>query len=402
MLLDDLQNLDESSLRKLCDDKCPESTTLDFKQSLPGSADKDKQELLKDVCAFANTEGGDLVYGISESEEGCAEDLIPIVGELPDAASRRITQVLDAGLDPRVQGVRIRHVDVEGGYVLVLRVPASFDGPHCVRVNTNRRFVMRNGTTTSDLSFDQLRASFDRTATLAERARQFIRERLQAIKKREGSAPVREGPVWAIHLVPISGLAGRHSVDLQPVHAKGFTAFIDNAWGQGAGRSFNLDGLLVHSGDREAGYFAYTQLFRTGAMEAVSVGGDERAIPGSGNRKFVWSNDMTKFFRGKVAEFIFALKGWGFAGPAVLSVAVLNVEGFELHFGTASRFPAHAVADRPHLIVPEVWLPSLDTIKLDADLDGIVRPMMDVLWQAFNVQQCRDFHPKTGVYNPTS
>ena len=401
MLLDDLQHLDESSLRKLCTDKCPESTTLDFKQALPGSADKDKHELLKDVCAFANTEGGDLVYGISESE-GTAGDFAPIVGELPDAASRRILQVLDAGLDPRVQGVQIRHVDVEGGYVLVLRVPASFDGPHCVRVNINRRFVMRNGTTTSDLSFDQLRAGFDRTATLAERARQFIRDRLQAVVKREGSAPVQEGPVWAIHLVPISGLAGRHSVDLQPVHANGFAAFIDNDWGQGAGRSFNLDGLLVHSGDREVGYHAYTQLFRTGAMEAVSVGGGEREISGGGNRKFVWSNDMTKFFRGKVAEFISASKGWGFTGPAVLSFAVLNVEGFELHFENSPRFPAHAVADRAHLIGPEVWLPSLDTIKLDIELDGIVRPMMDVLWQAFNVTRCGDFDRRTGVYNPTS
>ena len=134
-------------------------------------------------------------------------------------------------------------------------------------------------------------------------------------------------------------------------------------------------------------------------MESACEGGAIREV-GNDRRSFVWSDDMTKFFRSKVAEFVSALKGWGFAGPAVLSFAVLNVAGFELYFGDTPRFPAHAVADRANLITPEVWLPSLDTIEVEAELDGIVRPMLDVLWQAFNVVRCRDFDQMTGTYIP--
>lgn len=91
MLLESLDQLNADLLRKLCDDQCPESDTLDFKRDLPGGLDKDKQELLKDVCSLANTDGGDLVYGIEE-KAGAAAVLKPIASELADAAKRRIFQ----------------------------------------------------------------------------------------------------------------------------------------------------------------------------------------------------------------------------------------------------------------------------------------------------------------------
>ncbi|MGH8576375.1 MAG: AlbA family DNA-binding domain-containing protein, partial [Gammaproteobacteria bacterium] len=213
MLLETLDRVSADLLRKLCDDRCPESDTLDFKRELPGGLDKDKHELLKDVCSLANTDGGDLVYGVEE-KAGAASALVPLTGESADAARRRISQILDAGLEPRVQGLRLHHVEVTGGYVLILRVPASFDGPHCVRTNNNRRFVMRNGTSATDLTFDQLRAAFDRTATLAERARRFIARRLQLVIDHKTPKPLLVGPLWVVHLVPVAGLAGRQTVDL--------------------------------------------------------------------------------------------------------------------------------------------------------------------------------------------
>lgn len=396
MLLETLDRIDSGLLHKLCADQCPESNTLDFKRELPGGLDKDKHELLKDVCALANTDGGDLVYGVEE-KAGVASMLIPITNESADAAKRRIFQVLDAGLEPRVQGVRLHHVEVEAGYALVVRVPSSFDGPHCVRTNNNRRFVMRNGTGTTDLTFDQLRAAFDRTATLAERARRFIAARLQLIIDHKTPKPLIAGPIWVVHLVPVAGLAGRHTVDLNTLYSKDFTQFLDNDWGSGS-RTFNLDGLVVHPGSHEnGGYYAYNHIFRTGAMESASLGGAKRQMqPGTPERSIVWSLEMSKFFRKSVDNFLEHAKRWGFAGPAVLSVAVLHVGGYELGIGDAFQFFSKAASDRPHLIIPEIWIQSLDT----AEIDSTVRPLMDMLWQAFGAERCLDFDPTTGAYKP--
>ncbi len=396
MLLETLDQVTTDFLRKLCDDRCPESDTLEFKRIIPGGLDKDKHELLKDVCALANSDGGDLVYGIEESA-GAAAALAPLVGESADAAKRRLSQVLDAGLEPRVQGLRFHQIEMDSGYVLILRVPASYDGPHCVRNNNNRRFVMRNGTSTTDMTFDQLRAAFDRTATLAERARRFIADRLQLIMDRRTPKPLAPGPLWVVHFAPIAGLAGRRTADLKMIYTNEFTTFLGNDWGGGS-RTFNLDGLVVHPGGlQEDGYNAYNHIFRTGAMEGLSIGGAKRQVsPGGPERSFVWSLEMSQFFHSSVVLFLEAAKRWGYAGPAVLSFAVLHVEGYELAVGDSFWRMSRTFSDRPHLILPEAWIENIES----ADIDAIVRPLMDMLWQAFGMERCLDFDATTGIYKP--
>jgi predicted HTH transcriptional regulator len=208
------REIDEGRLLELCAQHFPESQTLDLKQQLPGNADADKREFLKDVCAMANSDGGDLVYGVAEAG-GNAGALSPIAGETADSARRRLGQIADAGLEPRVVGLKFVDVPVTGGYVLIARVPASFDGPHRFFFGNVARFVIRNGTHTVDLNYDQLRMAFDRTATLTERARQFRQARIDAITgDRVGRALVR-GPRAVVHLVPIPSMAGNRSVDIE-------------------------------------------------------------------------------------------------------------------------------------------------------------------------------------------
>lgn len=395
MLLQPLEQLDDLLLQRLCDDKCPESQTLEFKRDIPGNSDKDKHELCKDVAALANTDGGDIVYGIDEKAGG-AGSISPIVGEPSDAAMRRIAQVVDAGIEPRIQGFKMRHVDVPGGYSLILRVPASFDGPHSIRTNNNRRFVMRNGTSITDMSFDQLRGAFDRTATLADRARRFIADRVQLITNRETTAPLMAGPHWVCHLVPVAGLAGRKTVDLRNIYTKAFTEFLGHDWGGGS-RTFNFDGLLVHpGGSQDDGYYAYNHIFRNGALEGAQIGGTTREVSPGVEKSIVWSLDMSKFFYYSIKKFLASAKTWGFAGPAVLSVAILNVKGYELGIGDGYHRFSRATADRPHLIPPDVWVEDIDSV----DMDSAIRPLLDTLWQGFGAERCLDFDEVTGAFAP--
>lgn len=391
MLLLNLEHVTADFLRQLCVDRCPESGSLDFKRALPSSSDQDKQELLKDVSAFANTDGGDLVYGIKD-KDGKAEVATPITDESADAAKRRLSQILDAGLEPRVQGIRFRDVEIDDGYVLIVRVPASFDGPHCARRDNLRRFVMRNGTATSDLTYDQLRAAFDRTATLAEKARRFIEQRQQLIIDHKTPKPLMAGPIWVVHLIPIAGLAGRQSVDLRALWDKGFDQFRGEDW-RVCRRLLKLDGLVLDDGEQSGKVYGYTHIFRTGALEAAYAG---QVLPGNPQKPSTSSMGMTRFFRERVDTFIDAAKNGGFAGPAVLCFAVLHVEGYELGIGDSFRPFGKMAADRPHLILPEVWIENLDS----ANLDDLVRPLLDTLWQAFGEVRCLDFDADTGDYKP--
>ena len=396
MLATNLDSVTVELLRSVCVERWPESTTLEFKKDPPGQADRDKHELLKDVSALANTDGGDIVFGLEEFE-GTALSLAPIRSEPVDYLERRIGQVLDAGLDPRVLGLRTLRIEVDGGYVLVLRVPASYMGPHGIKVNTSRRFVMRNGTTTSDFTFDQLRIAFDRTASLAEQARSFITRRTEALEARKSPKPLIHGPIRALHFLPIAGLAGRQRLNLQMLHGNSFTRLLEPDWGGGS-RVFNLDGLVVYpGGNPDDGHYGYVQAFRNGAVEAASLGGGSfQPDPLMPEKLIVWSLDMTKWFRERSATVLSLAKDAGLSGPAVVSFSMLHVENYELTIDAFFPRRGYSRPDRPHLVAPEVWIESLET----ANVDDFVRPLLDTLWQGFGLERCVDYDTSSGAYKP--
>jgi predicted HTH transcriptional regulator len=85
MISKNLADISAADIQELIDNAVCETTTLEFKQELPGGGDDAKREFLADVSALANTSGGDLLYGVEE-DNGCASAISGI--------SRRITWML--------------------------------------------------------------------------------------------------------------------------------------------------------------------------------------------------------------------------------------------------------------------------------------------------------------------
>jgi hypothetical protein len=389
MSLTSFEPLDEKRLLEVCSQQVQESATLDFKRELPGLGDDGKREFLKDVCALANGDGGDLVYGIAE-DAGKANSVLPIT-ENADATKRRLGQILDSGIEPRVSGIVLNDVPVSGGYVLVVRVPSSFNGPHRYFQNQASRFVMRSGTHTADLTYSQLRAAFDRTATLGEAARRFRSTRLEIIRDRLTWRPMMPGPICVVHLVPLAAMAGTRSVDIAALY-NNYSEFVFGFWNS-ASRSTNLDGLVVHPGAaREQKHIpAYTMIFRSGAFEAARYGGGFADL----SRKAISAIGVSKFVRDTISMFLNAARRFGYVGPAIAGAALLTVSDFIFSL-PSEHFDQPGSADRPDIILPETWV---DAIEAATNVDEIARPLLNVLWQAFDVEQCWLFD-KNGVWQP--
>lgn len=386
-------------LDSVCAEAWTESPTLEFKRDAPGSSDKEKHELLKDISALANAEGGDVVFGLAE-KDGVADAIVPICSESADSLIRRVGQTVETGIEPRLNGIQYRPISTPDGFVLVVRVPASFQGPHCIKVNSSRRFVMRNGTNTTDLTYDQLRSAFDRTATLGEMARRFVHSRQELLIDRKTPKPIVYGPMFVVHFVPLSGVAGKQSPDLQGLYNRNYSCLLDDDWGGGS-RVFNLDGLVVYpGGSPDEGHEGYAQIFRTGAIEAVSLGGGSIPEPRYGDegneRLVVWSLAMTEWFRHRTETLLTVARNQGLSGPAILAIAILHVGNYELAFTGHHRIRAALTPDRPHLIAPEVWIDNLEATPVDE----VVRPLLDMLWQGFGADRCPHYDSESGEYKP--
>jgi len=371
-----LSKIDAAVFQEICDQRTSESSTLDFKQVLPGKEDKDKIELAKDVSALLNADGGDLVYGIGEDREtGTAKAVVPLKIENFDKEERRILQVLDAWIEPRFHGIQLHQVQLEDGCGIVIRVPMSFDGPHWVRnpASDQRRFVIRNGKMTSDMSFDQVRSAFNASASLAVQARDFIKNRLNLIqdRKMQMQMPMANSPLAAFELVSLSGLAKRTSIDMKKVN---FVDFIP--WDGGADPKINLDGVGAYLGMENQAY-AYSQLFRNGAMEFVHTAGGV----GMHGKMGVWGEHAFSFFEKSLILATNAAKKYDIAGPALIQCALMHVEGLPLDHGGHPIF--RYVSDRPFMVFPEIYIEDLSG---KVDINEALSDTRDVLYQAFGIK----------------
>lgn len=121
----------EEDLRELISTQTEESVHLEFKSA--GSLDKkdDKRaEIAKDVSAFANSDGGIIVYGMNE-ENHVAHSLSYIDGN--EYTKEWIERIINSGIQRRIEGVNIYPIRVEGDIknsVYIINIPRSANAPH--------------------------------------------------------------------------------------------------------------------------------------------------------------------------------------------------------------------------------------------------------------------------------
>jgi hypothetical protein len=118
-----LQDID-----KLISTQTQESLHLDYKDSR--AVDKSKRaEISKDVSAFANSDGGAIIYGVIE------QDHLPVSRDsgVDQAHYTRewLEQVVNSNISPRLEGVQIIQIPVsKNKSIYVIGIPKSFRGPH--------------------------------------------------------------------------------------------------------------------------------------------------------------------------------------------------------------------------------------------------------------------------------
>src|SRR5579871_3610339 len=106
-----IEAITEADLQSLVDqgEANRESKTIEYKSAWPSGKDQDKHEFLADVSAFANTAGGDLIYGI-ESKAGVPVNLGGMALPDTDAACLFAHQVIESGLTPRVPRIEVQPI----------------------------------------------------------------------------------------------------------------------------------------------------------------------------------------------------------------------------------------------------------------------------------------------------
>lgn len=386
-----LDALTEADLARLVADGIPESKTLEYKEALVYATDDQKRELLSDISALANTDGGDLLLGV-KADKGIAKELVGLKNLIPDDAIGKIENLLRDFIQPRLLGIQFQALPLaNGNHALIIRAPRSFASPHMVRHQGTTRFCGRNASGKYDLDAHELRSAFLASETLSERLRNFRLERINRIASGNTPAPLVGKQYIVLHLFPIIGARSdtklasqdlqrvRNSQDLKPIAASGW------------GGAFNFEGLLVKSSAGDGKYHSYVQLMRNGFLEAVEsqiIRPRPIRIAGKELYNFIPSILWEQEIIGALTGFIKALNALQLPPPYALSLSLLNVKGFNMGVDSNySNFEA-TVIGHEHLLTEETLIESTNTSSAT-----ILRPLFDQIWNACGWTQSINYNP---------
>lgn len=170
-----------------------ENNYLDYKSSFSILNYKDKKdrdkaivEFRNDVCSFANSEGGYLIYGIEEDGEGIAKNIVGIEIPNKDKFELSIKDYLKK-VSPRIPEYRINTVSVnEGKYILIVRVYHDFYAPY-MHIENERNILAykRIGNSKVVIPYLELRTMFMQSMVLDKEIDSFRKERITYFKENE-------------------------------------------------------------------------------------------------------------------------------------------------------------------------------------------------------------------------
>ncbi len=271
MLAKSLENLAALDLQALVDDGVAESVTLEFKREIPEAAGGGSVKILREITALANTNGGDLIYGVAEQDSVAAE-IAGIDAATLGAQQQRIENLLRDGVDPPLRGVRFQPVGLatEGRAALVVRVPKSWSGPHRVTTGGHAHFYGRNAKESYPLDVAALHESFGASDAMFARAHAFQTDRIIQLSNRQTVRPLeRDGALLVYHMLPLASFAPASRINLWPPDAERFARFTP-ALVNVSNQDPTFEGFVLFT-QRRRDSVAYCHVHRSGCIEVACV-----------------------------------------------------------------------------------------------------------------------------------
>lgn len=376
----------ESDVVGLISNEVREGRTIEYKRDLPGNADGDKKEFLADASSFANTAGGDLIFGLEETE-GLPRGIFGIKSADLDMECTRLDSIMASGLAPRI---RYRNQIVncaDGKKVLVLRVEHSWTGPHRVIFKGDDRFYGRNSSGKYALDVNELRTAFTLFATAIDRMRSFRVDRIIALSNNQTAVPLSPGSKIVIHCIPGESFLTPAQYDLLPFYNN--PVLFPPIGGQSWNRRFNFDGLLIFSAPSPVQ--AYTQLYRNGIIEAVHVGlvGFEHE-----GHRIIPSIAFEKTILEYIPRCLGALRIMGVNTPISVALTLTNTRGLSMATRSGPLIDHGYPIHEDTLVLPEVMVQDFS-----APLARLLKQVLDLVWNSCGYASSLNFD-REGNWTP--
>lgn len=388
-----------------------EDTTLDFKLEPYKPNDDGRKDFVKDVTAFANSQGGHLIIGVEE-KEGIAVAVKPKVGFDWDHEILRLENLCQDCVEPKVMGIEIYTIKMEGGEILAVKVPKSWTAPHRAQSRKSKTFYQRHSRSISEMDVSQLREAFIGSSTAFEKAaglsrrwafdavtsveKSFVDKSIEDLRQREiethwtKEQPSQRDGILTLHIIPIGSMLDRTSFPIEALEGKNnyFSPIIT----MGCSDRINLTGVRYFMNDSDVN--AYTQLHRFGAVEAVT----EQLLWQRDGARELLGGTINKELKDKLPRYLNGIRELGACPPFFVKMRVSRINNSTLDIGSPHYRFSHG---EPEFTGESIELP--DIVLTDypdaAGIDAIGKKLLDPLWNAYGRARCPYFNDEGAWLN---
>jgi hypothetical protein len=388
-------------IQRLIDARTNESSELDYKRQLPfdlpgerkGTQSRDSKdpldEFVEDVSALANASGGIIIFGLEENKTTKKPQPLPIKGVKFDTARNTLNQALSDRIEPRIIGIEIEEIPFEDGYLMAVRVPQTLEGPHwCGRDVGKRRFKVRIDDSVRNMTYREIRSSFDRNSSAMSRAIDWISERTDLAYDGSSVMGLFGGAKLLVHAIPmVSYFQAAPPIDVHQIQR--MLMEIPVPWVPPNASSFlNFDGCTVYAPDAKRSLRdmqpGYVHFFRNGSVE-IAAHLESTEFP-----KRVVPFKVAEGVHRSIHSMPRVLEKLGKPGPILFGASLLHLVGSVLGMGS----DANATCSRQTMIAEPVYVedPS-DSVRL---LE-IAHEFLDIFWQGYHFDGC-PFFDERGRY----
>lgn len=273
MSLVNIKEINLQYLQNLIHNKVFENKELEYKSYLfpEGKLSDNKKKLIKEIAAFANTNGGIIVIGMEEDKNRIPVKLKGVGFTLNqfDNWLSSFRQSVLSGIKPHLHGVECIPVPIsDDDIVIVIYVPRSFARPHSVWDGNKDEFFMRYANGISYMDIDDLRRGFLYANKLQDKIRQFHNSRISMILDNECVGNLGNYAKLVFYIVPEWGFEIGNRVDIKKVNDNSLLKLVRDT---NHSYRYNADGYCVYSQGKNGIINTYTQLFHNGIIEVVEI-----------------------------------------------------------------------------------------------------------------------------------
>jgi len=267
------RNIEFEDIERLVSNKIQENRTLDYKKDINLEKGEERKDFLYDISSFVNSEGGVIIFGISEQKDekgnntGIPEEICGIEDNL-DKITLKIEDLIKTSIEPNISNIIIKPLQKNGKKVLFIGLPKTLGLPRMVTYNSSNKFYRRRNSGKYLVDVYELNQMFMESIETIKELDNFRIKRLNKIRKGEFISNANPYNLTLVHISPISffqfnqlsltddRVLNKLTEKLKPIGAPNWDS-----------RS-NFEGYLVYHYDRENNEVtAYNQIFRNGIIE---------------------------------------------------------------------------------------------------------------------------------------